>query len=79
MLSMQMQKQLLTAKVYTGERNDTIVGTKAIRFPANLCILEYFRTLLASRNFNNSAMLVSQCLLACTEAPLAGAAGFDLG
>lgn len=63
MLLVQMQIHVLGfSRPHTGERNHTIVGTKAIRFPANLCILEYFRILPASRNFNKSAMLVSQCL-----------------
>ena len=59
----QLQTHVLGfSRPHTGERNDTMVGTKAIRFPASLCILEYFRILPASRNFNKSAMLVSQCL-----------------
>lgn len=52
-------------------RDDTMVGTKAIRLPASLCSLEYLRILLASRNCNKSAMLSDLCLHARTEVPVA--------
>ena len=59
--------RLLEAKLRTKRRNDTMVGTKAMRLPASLCSLEYLRILPASRNCNKSAIPFSLCLHAHAE------------
>ena len=50
------------------QRTLTIVGTRAIRFPANLCCREYSRMLLASLNCNSSGMVGSRWY--CRDVPV---------